>query len=150
MEKERRRLLWRSPELLRHPVSPRGTQKGDVYSFGIILHEMLGRSGPWGKCQLTIEGRKLMLWTIAGIATFRLIKLSFFPVNISEIIQRVSNPALNDGQLLRPSTFHLDWGENVLKCLEACWEEDPELRPDFRFIRIKLKELQAGLWVNRD
>jgi serine/threonine protein kinase len=57
IEKETRSLLWRSPELLRDPNPPlRGSQKGDVYSFGIVLYEMIGRSGPWGKCQLTERG----------------------------------------------------------------------------------------------
>ncbi|XP_006811282.1 atrial natriuretic peptide receptor 2-like, partial [Saccoglossus kowalevskii] len=39
-------LLWRSPELLRHPIT-RGSQKGDVYSFGIILQEIITRTGPF-------------------------------------------------------------------------------------------------------
>ncbi len=55
------------------------------------------------------------------------------------------DPSESNTGYLRPSTLHLDCGETILKCLEACWEEDADLRPDFRFIRIRLKEMQAGL-----
>lgn len=38
--------LWMSPELLRSEAPPpQGTQKGDVYSFGIILQEVALRRG---------------------------------------------------------------------------------------------------------
>lgn len=55
--KQQRRLLWRAPELLRDPSPPnRGTQKGDVYSFGILLYELIGRQGPWGEIALSDQG----------------------------------------------------------------------------------------------
>lgn len=33
----------------------------------------------------------------------------------------------------------------VLKCIEACWHEEPEQRPDIRYVRVRLKEMQQGL-----
>lgn len=42
-----RNQLWKAPELLRDPHMI-GNQKTDVYAFGIILHEIIGRHGPFG------------------------------------------------------------------------------------------------------
>ena len=51
-------LLWQAPELLRHPSPPvRGTQKGDLYAFGIILYEIMGRAGPYGYTDLSPKGK---------------------------------------------------------------------------------------------
>lgn len=39
-------LLWSAPEFIRDPHAPiQGSQKGDVYSFSIILHEIIYRRG---------------------------------------------------------------------------------------------------------
>lgn len=54
-----KRLLWKAPELLRNPSPPpRGTQKGDVFSFGIILYEIIGRKGPWGDLLYTMSPKR--------------------------------------------------------------------------------------------
>ncbi|XP_058162341.1 guanylate cyclase D-like [Dasypus novemcinctus] len=49
-------LLWTAPELLRGPGGPgRGTFKGDVFSLGIILQEVLTRGPPYGASGLSAE-----------------------------------------------------------------------------------------------
>lgn len=50
-------LLWTAPELLRSKnTQPQGTQKGDTYSFAIILYEIHGQDGPWGKTKYSSAG----------------------------------------------------------------------------------------------
>lgn len=59
-----KRGLWRAPELLRLTNPPaRGTQKGDVYSFGIVLFEIIGRNGPWGVTSLPNESKSSVFFT---------------------------------------------------------------------------------------
>ncbi|XP_063362021.1 guanylate cyclase 32E-like [Cydia amplana] len=114
-----RRMLWRAPELLRDPNPPsRGSQKGDVYSFGIILYEILGRNGPWGDTNLTN----------------------------AEIIGRVRQPI--GGVLFRPPMSGLAARPSVLAVLNACWSERPDRRPDLRLVRLRLKDMHAGMKTN--
>ncbi|XP_052898800.1 LOW QUALITY PROTEIN: guanylate cyclase 32E [Anopheles moucheti] len=118
-EKELRRSLWKAPEILRDPNSPpRGTQKGDVYSFGIVLYEIIGRKGPWGDVNMSWQ----------------------------DIVARVMSP--EEYGIFRPSLRAFDAPEYVMQLLHSCWEEDPEDRPDIRLVRVKLKPMQAGLKPN--
>ena len=50
-----RELFWTAPELLTSN-DKRGTAKGDVYSFGIILQEILYRSMPYNLNGVTPKG----------------------------------------------------------------------------------------------
>lgn len=50
-------LLWTAPELLRGPRGPwKATFKGDVFSLGIILQEVLTQGPPYCSWGLSAEG----------------------------------------------------------------------------------------------
>jgi len=58
--------LWTAPELLRLKTRPtNGTQKADVYSFAIILQEIIYRAAPYF---IDIETPRSMLSTTPRIA----------------------------------------------------------------------------------
>ena len=49
-------MLYKAPELLRPravELTVRDFQKGDVYSFAIVLYELQGRHGPYGITELS-------------------------------------------------------------------------------------------------
>lgn len=95
----------------------RGSQKGDIYSFAIILYEIIGRKGPWGQTLLPIKCT----------------------------IDRVVNPAAYGGHAFRPPTQEIKCPDFILRCMEDCWQDDSEARPDFRLVNVRLREMQSGL-----
>ncbi|GIX67924.1 receptor-type guanylate cyclase Gyc76C [Caerostris extrusa] len=111
------KLLWRAPELLRDPnAPPAGTQKGDVYSFGIILYEIIARSGPFGQIDKTPS---------------EIIKC---------VMRRDRNPPF------RPQVSKLeDAFDCIIDCMQECWAEEPEDRSDFKTIRTKLRPMRKGM-----
>ncbi|XP_026494984.2 receptor-type guanylate cyclase Gyc76C-like isoform X1 [Vanessa tameamea] len=115
-----RGLLWKSPELLRQLDDPNGTvggtQKGDVYAFGIILYEIIARRGPFGAT--TLEPK--------------------------DIVERVKRPRREGEEAFRPDTRALDADDYVLACMRDCWADDPAVRPDFPALRTRLKKMKSG------
>ncbi|XP_050522533.1 receptor-type guanylate cyclase Gyc76C isoform X2 [Daktulosphaira vitifoliae] len=120
-------LLYIAPELLRCYNSSIqnsfGSQKGDVYSFSIILYELHSRKGPFG------ENREL---------------------GVSDILRKLIYYQQEPGS--KPFRPPLDLLENnfdfVRDCLEDCWAENPDDRPDFKTIRIKLRPMRKGMKPN--
>ncbi|XP_048763356.1 guanylate cyclase 32E-like isoform X1 [Ostrea edulis] len=112
-------LLWTAPEVLRTKTAcPYGTQKGDTYSFAIILYEIHSQDGPWGN-------------------------LKYSP---SEIVHRVSCDV--DDVPFRPDLSRLSCEDFIKQCIAECWHETPDFRPDFKYIRYRLKPMQQGLKPN--
>uniref|UniRef100_A0A3B5MW10 Guanylate cyclase n=1 Tax=Xiphophorus couchianus TaxID=32473 RepID=A0A3B5MW10_9TELE len=113
--------LWVAPELLRmESPPPQGTQKGDVYSFGIILQEVALRRGAF-----YLEGALL---------------------SPKEIVDRV---ILGEWPCLRPTVDTEDHRESpspneskpeVGQLMQRCWAEESTERPDFNHIRLLLRK----------
>ncbi|XP_022091375.1 speract receptor-like [Acanthaster planci] len=114
-------LLWKSPELLRDPCAPPfGTQKADVYAFGILLFEIILRNGPYGNC----------------------------PLSPREIVDRVTYP-LDITQPFRPNVNEIEeCSDCVIHIMQESWDEVPERRPDFKAVRSRLKPLNKGMKSN--
>ncbi|XP_014210339.1 guanylate cyclase 32E [Copidosoma floridanum] len=119
--KKYRGLLYKAPELLRSMTvesTPRDFQRGDVYSFAIVLYELQGRHGPYGITELSA------------------------PDILKKIIAAEDPPFRPPlGQLENCFDF-------VRECLLECWAENPETRPDFKTIRNKLRPLRKGMKPN--
>ncbi|XP_019476836.1 atrial natriuretic peptide receptor 1-like, partial [Meleagris gallopavo] len=104
--------LWTAPELLRMEIPPaRGTQKGDVYSFGIILQEIALRNGVF-----YVEGMDL---------------------SPKEIIERVKS---GERPSFRPSANVGCHMEELGQLMQHCWAEDVLERPDFNQIKVQLRK----------
>ncbi|XP_070537461.1 atrial natriuretic peptide receptor 1-like [Ptychodera flava] len=107
-------LFWRAPELLRDGTSPCwGTQKGDVYSFAIILHELSVREGPYD------------YW----------LQENMQPKDIIERVKGHHKPSF------RPQLSASLAPDDVIKLAEECWSENPDVRPDFIKIRSLVQEM---------
>uniref|UniRef100_A0A7N5JIA4 Guanylate cyclase n=1 Tax=Ailuropoda melanoleuca TaxID=9646 RepID=A0A7N5JIA4_AILME len=104
--------LWTAPELLRMASPPaRGSQAGDVYSFGIILQEIALRSGVFH-----VEG------------------LHLSPKEIVERVTRGEQPPF------RPSLALQSHLEELGQLMQRCWAEEPQERPPFEQIRLMLRK----------
>lgn len=98
--------LWLAPELLRMEAPPpRGTQKGDVYSFGVILQEVALRRGAF-----YLEGEPLSPKGAPGGGAWARPRLSCCPFTHLLCAQRLwtgwfwaSGPASGPAWTLRPT-----------------------------------------------
>ncbi|ELU05459.1 hypothetical protein CAPTEDRAFT_119985 [Capitella teleta] len=116
--------LWTSPELLRSASCRKellaGTQKGDVYSFAIILQEMLFRSQAFFLDLEDVE-----------------------PIDIIKRVKAGENPPFRP-QLPSEGRGSFD---QIIELMEECWNEDPNARPPFKKIK-KIIKRSTGKNIN--
>ncbi|CAH0555548.1 unnamed protein product [Brassicogethes aeneus] len=118
-----RNLFWKAPEILREPNAYiKGSQKGDIYAFAIIVYEIIGRRGPFGV--MGYEPRDII----------DLVK--------KEPIEGEEQPFRPDIDVLLDSEIGCD--SYVIQVIKECWAENPDERPEFATIRSKLKRMKDG------
>uniref|UniRef100_A0A7N5ZUB6 Guanylate cyclase n=1 Tax=Anabas testudineus TaxID=64144 RepID=A0A7N5ZUB6_ANATE len=98
---------------------PCGTQKGDVYSFGVILQEVALLRGVFYLDTQTLTPKEI----------------------IRVIIQGGAPP-------LRPSLCFHSHSEELGALMHRCWSEEPSERPDFSTIKILLRKQHRGYGSN--
>ncbi|XP_067929737.1 guanylate cyclase 32E-like [Watersipora subatra] len=105
--KDQRDLLWCSPEVIsRKEVA---SKKADIYSFGIILYELVGKHGPFG------------------------MGYQYSDKDLQVLIDRVvcSNHT--------PETSWLCCEDYLKNTMISCWQSSPKMRPDFNALNSHLK-----------
>ncbi|ESN90439.1 hypothetical protein HELRODRAFT_108605 [Helobdella robusta] len=116
-------LLWTAPEILREtlesstslsPNSWIGSQKADVYSFAIILHEIIFRLGTfYVQSDACVSSREIVMKVRSG-----------------------EMPAF------RPSTYEEGKQDhNLLAIMYECWDENNSKRPDFASLKSRFSSL---------
>ncbi|KAG9279608.1 atrial natriuretic peptide receptor 1-like [Astyanax mexicanus] len=114
------RKLWTAPELMRDENrQPCGTQKGDVYSFGIILQELALLKGVF--------------------------YLDSPPLSPKEIVEHVAE---GRWPYLRPLLCTQSHSEELGQLMQRCWSEDVNERPDFNQIKVMLHKNNRGYGSN--
>ncbi|XP_017461476.1 PREDICTED: atrial natriuretic peptide receptor 1-like, partial [Rhagoletis zephyria] len=118
-----RALLWTSPEILRSkdPLNT-GSKKGDIYSFAIILQEIITRCPPFQSLERL--GRK---------------KIVYEP---NEILDRVRMGTVPP---FRPEVAPDECSKELLTLMHECWAEQPASRPDFVAIKPRLRKITQGI-----
>ncbi|XP_054081136.1 atrial natriuretic peptide receptor 1 isoform X1 [Zeugodacus cucurbitae] len=113
------KLFWTSPELLKigNNRPPEGTQKGDVYSFGIIVHEISTRQGPFYLGKTAIEKSP------------------------KEIIELVKSYPTQISTPFRPYIDDHDGYLDINNLMIKCWAEDPIDRPDFNALKSIIRRI---------
>ncbi|XP_075146651.1 atrial natriuretic peptide receptor 1 isoform X2 [Haematobia irritans] len=114
------KLLWTAPELLKMENNrpPEGTQKGDVYSFAIIVHEISTRQGPFYLGKLEDEkSPQEIIYMVKGYPHF---------------LQTPFRPQLAD--------IPHDYKE-INNVMQKCWSEDPTERPDFNSLKSIIRNI---------
>jgi len=118
-----RKLFWTAPEHLkeRDPFTA-GSKKGDIYSFAIIMQEIITRTGPFESIERL--GRK---------------RVNLEPDEILDRLRICTVPPL------RPEVAPDEAPADLIDLMHDCWDETPLARPDVIAIKQRLRKITKGV-----
>ncbi|XP_070553696.1 atrial natriuretic peptide receptor 1-like [Ptychodera flava] len=113
-------LQWTAPELIPegdHTCTTTNlkSQKGDIYSFGIILHEIVVRAGPYGFTDKTAK----------------------------EIVNLVKNTT-NSATPFRPEISSSSCPVVIQDLMSKCWHGLPEKRPELNYVKKVVRDVNPN------
>uniref|UniRef100_A0AAQ4S2J2 Guanylate cyclase n=1 Tax=Gasterosteus aculeatus aculeatus TaxID=481459 RepID=A0AAQ4S2J2_GASAC len=111
-------LLWTAPELLRKPVQG-GSFSGDVFSFSIIIQEVISRSLPYAMMDMPSQVDRLRFLLL-----------------------------IHPPPLCRPLVSLDEAPAECLSLMNECWNEDPSMRPSFDDIFKQFRGINRGKRAN--
>ncbi|XP_067133569.1 atrial natriuretic peptide receptor 2-like [Centruroides vittatus] len=116
-----RSYFWTAPEHLRDK-NYKASKKGDVYSFAIILQEVITRNGPFECGDTKNKSRRIL--------------------EPEEILDKIK---LGTIPPYRPEMDPSDCQPDFIKLMKLCWAENPAERPTFPEIKSKIKKITKGI-----
>lgn len=116
--------LWKAPEQLRDDEMLAGPEC-DLYAYGIILHELLVRKGPFSMRELTQENSSLE------------------EAYAKDIIEQVAAVPKENQEGYRPNLDDEDLRDEIKNIMKACWKESPKSRPTIDSLRTMFKSSQS-------
>lgn len=91
------------------------TEKADVFSFGIIMWELVGRTKPFDEYDIA---------------------KSSFTYQLEDAIIGGLRPTIPKGKVCPPA---------YVKLMETCWDSDPKVRPPFEDIYKEIGRIRDSL-----
>uniref|UniRef100_A0A914E165 guanylate cyclase n=1 Tax=Acrobeloides nanus TaxID=290746 RepID=A0A914E165_9BILA len=133
-----KKYLQQAPEIIRELINakflPPGSQSADIYALGMVLYQVLFKLDPFYEREDS-PNKIMTMIALAGED------------------DKIIRPTFPNQQTLQTADGEESYNLQLLSCIEACWLEIPEMRPNIKRIRTlvnaNLKSTSSGTLVDQ-